>query len=113
MIEFTAWCASEDTDVGIHSLRVLTSKPQEIAVDRAAVAAAIPVHYASGEHISRVFARLGKAGATTVEGIQADIDLASAPGFRERLLAQGQARAMIWRDGGLPPNAPAFSAQLS
>ncbi len=50
---------------------------------------------------------------TTIEGIQTDIDLASAPGFRGRLLAQGQARAMIWRDGVLPPNAPGFSARLS
>jgi superfamily II DNA/RNA helicase len=50
---------------------------------------------------------------TTVEGIQADIDEAATPGFRGRLIARGQARAMIWRDGVLPPDAPAFSPQLS
>lgn len=50
---------------------------------------------------------------TTVEGIEADIDLAVVPGFRNRLIARGQARAMIWRDGVLPPKAPAFSPQLS
>lgn len=50
---------------------------------------------------------------TTIEGIQADIDAAVVPGFRNRLLARGQARAMIWRDGVLPPEAPAFSPQLS
>ncbi len=63
MVEFAVWCESEDTDVGIHSLRVLTSRPQDIAAGRDAVAAAIPFHYASGEHIARAFARLGKPGA--------------------------------------------------
>src|SRR2546421_6176697 len=51
--------------------------------------------------------------ATTVEQIEADITSASAPGFRGRLLARGQARAMIWRDGVLPPDSPAFSNVLS
>lgn len=35
------------------------------------------------------------------------------PGFRENLLARGQARSMIWRDGMLPPDAPPFSKYLS
>ena len=34
-------------------------------------------------------------------------------GFRGRLIARGQARAIIWRDGVLPPDAPAFAPQLS
>src|SRR3546814_8853490 len=38
---------------------------------------------------------------------------AAATGFRGRLIARGQARAMIWRDGVLPADAPAFSPQLS
>ena len=50
---------------------------------------------------------------TTIEAIQADIDAAVVPGYRNRLIARGQARAMIWRDGVLPPAAPAFSNQLS
>jgi hypothetical protein len=50
---------------------------------------------------------------TTTEAIIADISEASAAGFRGRLIARGQARAMIWRDGVLPPDAPAFSPQLS
>jgi hypothetical protein len=50
---------------------------------------------------------------TTVEGIQADIDTATTPGFRGRLIARGQARAIIWRNGVLPPDAPGFSPQLS
>ncbi|HEY6874200.1 MAG TPA: DEAD/DEAH box helicase [Geobacteraceae bacterium] len=38
---------------------------------------------------------------------------AIAPGFRESLLAKGQARSMIWRDGVLPPEAPKFSPLLT
>ncbi|QKD02821.1 DEAD/DEAH box helicase [Mesorhizobium loti] len=50
---------------------------------------------------------------TTIEGIQADIHEAATPGFRSSLIARGQARAMIWRQGVLPLGAPAFSPQLS
>jgi DEAD/DEAH box helicase/Helicase conserved C-terminal domain len=49
----------------------------------------------------------------TIESILADINEATTPGFRGRLIARGQARAMIWRDGVLPPEAPAFSPLLS
>ena len=45
--------------------------------------------------------------------IAAIMDEAATAGFRGRLIARGQARAMIWRDGVLPPGAPAFSPQLS
>jgi RAD3-like DEAD/DEAH box helicase/helicase-like protein len=50
---------------------------------------------------------------TSIEGIEAVIDAASAPGFRGRLLARGQSRAMIWREGQLPQDAPAYSPLLS
>lgn len=50
---------------------------------------------------------------TTIEGIEAEIAEAAVPGFRNSLIARGQARSMIWRDGVLPPDAPAFSPQLS
>lgn len=50
---------------------------------------------------------------TNPDGIVAAIDEATATGFRGRLIARGQARAMIWRDGVLPPGSPEFSAQLS
>ena len=46
--------------------------------------------------------------ATTPEAIAADIAEAATAGFRGRLIARGQARAIIWRDGALPPDAPAF-----
>ena len=50
---------------------------------------------------------------TTREAIIADINAAVAAGFRGRLIARGQARALIWQDGVLPRDAPAFSSHLS
>lgn len=50
---------------------------------------------------------------TTPEAITADIEEAATVGFRGSLIARGQARAIIWRDGILPPDAPDFSPQLS
>lgn len=50
---------------------------------------------------------------TTPEAIAADIAEAAAAGFRGRLIARGQARAIIWRDGILPPEAPDFAPQLT
>lgn len=50
---------------------------------------------------------------TTPEAIAADISEAATAGFRGRLIARGQARAIIWRDGILPPEAPDFAPQLS
>lgn len=50
---------------------------------------------------------------TTPEAIAADIAEAATAGFRGRLIARGQARAIIWRDGILPPDAPDFAPQLS
>ena len=50
---------------------------------------------------------------TTPESIISAIEEAVATGFRGRLIARGQARAMIWRDGVLPPDAPDFSGLLS
>ncbi len=41
------------------------------------------------------------------------VDQALEPGYRGRLLARGQARSMIWRDGQLPPGAPGFTPSLS
>lgn len=50
---------------------------------------------------------------TTPEAITAAIAEAATAGFRGRLIARGQARAIVWRDGALPPDAPAFAEQLS
>lgn len=48
-----------------------------------------------------------------LENLQQTIESAMAPQFRERLLARGQARSMIWRDGVLPEGAPNFASTLS
>jgi len=50
---------------------------------------------------------------TTHDAIVADIAEAASAGFRGRLIARGQARAIIWKDGVLPPEAPDFSPRLS
>lgn len=50
---------------------------------------------------------------TTLEAIAADIEETATAGFRGQLIARGQARAIIWRDGVLPPDPPNFSPQLS
>lgn len=50
---------------------------------------------------------------TTPEAIIADINEAATAGFRGSLIARGQARAIIWRNGVLPPDAPDFAPQLS
>ena len=47
-----------------------------------------------------------------LESLQAEVSAALEPGFRGQLLARGQARAMILRDGVLPPGAPQFAATL-
>lgn len=49
----------------------------------------------------------------TLEELHGAVARAIEPGFRGRLLARGQARAMIWRNGVLPQGAPGFAATLS
>lgn len=51
--------------------------------------------------------------ASILEQLEADVRNATAAGFRGNLLARGQARSMIWRNGELPQNAPIFSTYLS
>lgn len=51
--------------------------------------------------------------AYATSDIEAAIEEATRPGFREQLLARGEARSMIWRDGMLPEDAPAFDRLLS
>ena len=50
---------------------------------------------------------------TTPDAIISDIAQATAAGFRGSLIARGQARAIIWRDGVLPPDSPNFDDRLS
>ncbi len=50
---------------------------------------------------------------TTVEEIERDILSSIDAGFRFNLVARGQARAMIWKNGILPESSPEFSQFLS
>ncbi|PAQ05293.1 DEAD/DEAH box helicase [Mesorhizobium temperatum] len=47
------------------------------------------------------------------EALEASIRGAVETGFRRNLLARGQARSLIWRDGQLPDDAPRFTSNLS
>lgn len=51
--------------------------------------------------------------AATLEELRANIQAAVEPGYRQKLLARGQARGMIWRGGQLPIDAPNFRSDLS
>jgi superfamily II DNA/RNA helicase len=51
--------------------------------------------------------------ASNAQELQANIEQAIAEGFRGNLLARGQSRSMIWRDGLLPEDAPEYSGLLS
>ncbi|WP_314100864.1 DEAD/DEAH box helicase [uncultured Frigoribacterium sp.] len=48
-----------------------------------------------------------------VEDLETAIGRATTSGFRGRLLARGEARAMVWREGVLPEDAPPFDVLLS
>lgn len=51
--------------------------------------------------------------ARSIQYIEELIRQAVKPGYREGLLAQGQSRGMIWRDGELPSDAAPYPEQLS
>ncbi|MCA9647148.1 MAG: hypothetical protein KC492_40950, partial [Myxococcales bacterium] len=51
--------------------------------------------------------------AESVERLTERLGGATQPGFRGRLLDKGLARGMIWRDGVMPPGAPAFPDSLT
>ena len=51
--------------------------------------------------------------AESVERLKERIEASTRPGFRERLLDKGLARGMIWRDGVLPADSPAFPDSLT
>lgn len=48
-----------------------------------------------------------------LDQLEAEVTAALEPAFRAQLLARGQARSMIWRDGALPDGAPPFIETLS
>ena len=49
----------------------------------------------------------------SVDTIQEKLTELTLPVYRNKLLARGLARGMIWRNGQLPPGSPMFSQQLT
>jgi hypothetical protein len=60
---FDDWCDDAPAEAGAHNLRILTARAADLPVGVEAIAAEIPGHYASEEHIARVLDRLGKPAA--------------------------------------------------
>lgn len=63
MVRFNDWCDDAHSNVGAHSLHVLSGRPDNLEDGRDAIAAILPNHYAAEEQIARVLARLGKRSA--------------------------------------------------
>ena len=60
---FDDWCDDAPAAAGAHTLRILTARADDLPTGVEAIAAEIPGHYASEEHIARVLDRLGKPAA--------------------------------------------------
>jgi hypothetical protein len=63
MMEFEEWCEAADVVVNGHGLKVLSGSHDHLVAARDKVAAIVPTHYASEEHVAHVLDRLGKAAA--------------------------------------------------
>ena len=66
MSVFDGWCNHVDTRVGANFLGVITSLPAYLDAGIQATATIVPKHYASEEHVARVFKRLGKSKAAAL-----------------------------------------------
>jgi hypothetical protein len=62
-MDFVTWCDVEEIDVDDDSMCKLCSRPADLLHGTDAVAALVPPHYASEEHIARVLTNLGKPAA--------------------------------------------------
>lgn len=51
--------------------------------------------------------------ASTLDELRINIEKATSQGYRQHMLAQGQSRGIIWRNGSLPENSPNFDPDLS
>jgi len=63
MISFNDWCDLVAANIGAHGMSILSARPKDLPFAQDAVAAVVPGHYASEEHIARILQRLGKAAA--------------------------------------------------
>jgi uncharacterized protein DUF1837 len=63
MIGFKDWCDIIASTVGAHGMSILSARTNHLPFVEDAVAAVLPGHYASEEHIARILERLGKSRA--------------------------------------------------
>ncbi len=63
MIGFNDWCDATDENVNGHRLTTLAGREADLKTARGSIAAALPTHYASEEHVARILQRLGKTRA--------------------------------------------------
>ena len=62
-INFKEWCDIIAAKVGAHGLSILSARSNHLPFAQDAIAAVVPGHYASEDHIARILERLGKNGA--------------------------------------------------
>src|SRR5215469_8862295 len=65
MIWFGDWCNVIRSQVGEHGLHILTARRVDLPFAQKSVAAAVPGHYLSEEHIARILEHFGKRAAAT------------------------------------------------
>jgi hypothetical protein len=65
MIRFNDWCDLAPANVGAHRMLILSGRPKDLPFAQDAVAAVVPGHYASEEHIAGILQRLGKIAAAS------------------------------------------------
>jgi hypothetical protein len=63
MISFKDWCDIVASKVGAHGMSIFSARANHLPFAEDAVAAVVPGHYASEEHIARILERLGKRRA--------------------------------------------------
>ena len=63
MVNLVKWCTAHESKVAGHSLTILEGRAADMASAQDALAALIPGHYASEEHIAKILERMGKKKA--------------------------------------------------
>ena len=62
MLSFGDWSTEESEDVNGHDLKLLSASGDKLEIAHTLAVAVVPDHYASPEHLARIFDNLGKAG---------------------------------------------------
>ena len=60
MAKLNTWCDAAVSDVGAHKLHAITEKAGQLTVGRDELAAILPGHYVTAEHLARVLRRRNK-----------------------------------------------------